>query len=166
MSRRVLAAVAVVLLQAAPAVRAQDLTGWAYKLLATDGKPVSEKDFGTVPKGALLQHRFPMTNIYAVPLAIQTRVSCDCVTVTPSKAVLQPREPGYLDIQMDTRRFNGAKSVTVFMTVIHQQTSASDQYYTSTAILTIKGFCRTDVSLNPGVVNFGIVPAASRCSRP
>jgi hypothetical protein len=133
-------------------VRAQEQAGWAYKLFTNkDGRAITEHDFGTVPKGAMLTHRFPLINMYSVPLTIQTRVSCDCVTVSLSKQILQSRESGYMDIQMDTRRFNGPKMVTVFFTVLHPQ-------YTSTALINIKANCRTDVTLNPGGVNFGIVP--------
>lgn len=134
----------------AASAQVQEQPGWAHKMFSSDGKAVLEHDFGSVPKGAILQHRWPLSNIYAVPLTIQTRVSCDCVSVSVSQQTLQPRQTGFLDIQMDTRRFVGAKVVSVFFTVVHPQ-------YTSTAILTIKGFCRTDVALNPGAVNFGIV---------
>jgi hypothetical protein len=68
-----------------------------------------------------------------------------------SRQTLQPKETGHLDVLMDTRRFAGPKVVTVFMTVVHPQ-------YTSTAVFNVKAVCRTDVTLNPGAVNFGIVP--------
>jgi len=134
----------------AVSAQTQEQPGWAHKMFSADGKAVLEHDFGTVPKGAILQHRWNLTNIYAVPLTIQTRVSCDCVSIALSSQTFQPRQTGHIDIQMDSRRFVGAKVVSVFFTVVHPQ-------YTSTAILTIKGFCRTDVALNPGAVNFGIV---------
>lgn len=140
-----------VILAAVAVAPAQEPVGWAHKLLAKDGKPLIEHDFGTAPQGAQLQERFPVTNIYSVPLQFQLRVSCDCVTVTLSQHTLQPKESGYLDVTMDTRRFTGAKVVTIFMTVVHPQ-------YTSTAVFNVKGFCRTDVVLNPGTVNMGFVP--------
>lgn len=152
MVSRVGVAIAFVLSLLGSTAVAQDQAGWAHKLLTDDkGKPATEHDFGVVPKGALLPFRFHVNNPYAVPLSIQTRVSCDCVSVTASKPTLQAREKGYLDIQMDTRRFNGPKVVTIFFTVFHPQ-------YTSTALVTIKANCRTDVTLNPGAINFGIVP--------
>ncbi len=132
-------------------VNAQDQFGWAQQLLLVDGKPATDKDFGTVAKGAMLQHRIPVTNKYGVPLNIQLGVSCDCVKVTSSKAILQPRETTTLDIEMDTRRFNGHKEVVIYFTVANQQ-------YFSTALVKVKANCRTDVAMNPGVVNFAIVP--------
>lgn len=145
-----IASFAVILALAAP-VSAQEQFGWAHKLLNPGGKQATEHDFGPVAKGSLLQHRIPITNIYGVPLNVQLGVSCDCVTVTCNKPVLQPKESAVLDIQMDSRRFNGPKEVTVFFTVVNQQ-------YFSTALFKLKALCRTDVAMNPGVVNFNIVP--------
>src|SRR5688500_17063790 len=99
------------LLAATPAVPAQ---GWANKLF----KDQTSHDFGTVARGAQLYHRFPLTNIYAVPLEItNVRVSCGCLTATPSAKVRGPREAGHIDVLMDTRRFNGQKAVTIHVSV-------------------------------------------------
>ena len=49
-----------------PAFSMED--GWAKKLF----KEQTAHDFGTVARGAQLYHRFPVTNIYAVPLEITT----------------------------------------------------------------------------------------------
>lgn len=150
MSRRLLAA--VILLSGALAAPAQQPEGWAHKLFVSpDNKPVTGKDFGLVPKGPQLHESFKLSNIYGVPLSISTGVSCDCITVTVSKQVLQPREQGTLEISMDTRRFSGPKAVNVFFTVANQQ-------YTSTAVLKVQANCRIDVTVNPGTVNFGVVP--------
>ena len=52
---------------------------WADKMF----KGETTHDFGSVPRGAQLFHRFKITNIYAVRLEIvQVRTSCGCVTVT------------------------------------------------------------------------------------
>ena len=139
---------------AAPA-GAQDQFGWAHQLLIDNGKPATEHNFGTVAKGAMLQHRIPVINKYGLPLTIQLGVSCDCVKVTANKAQLQPTESTALDIEMDTRRFNGQKEVIVYFTV---QGQINGQPYFSTALVKLKAFCRTDVAMNPGVVNFNIVP--------
>ncbi len=127
----------------APGAAAQ---GWANKLF----KNQTSHDFGTVPRGAQLLHRFPITNIYAVPLEIsQVRVSCGCATATPSSKVLKPRESGTIDVTMDGRRFSGAKTVSVHVTV--------GPTYVSTAELRVSANSRADVVFNPGQVNFGTV---------
>jgi hypothetical protein len=136
----------------APATCAQ---GWANKLF----KNQTAHDFGTVPYGAQLLHRFPITNIYAVPLEVsQVRVSCGCVTATPSKKVLQSRESGTIDVTMDGRRFKGAKTVSVYISV--------GPTYVSTAELRVSANSRTDVVFNPGQVNFGNVAQGQTPSQP
>ncbi len=108
-------------------------------------------NFGSVPHGAQLHHRFPMTNIWAVPLELtNVRVSCGCVTTTPSTRILQPRESGYLDITMDARRFTGPKTVTIYVTVGPQ--------YTATSALQVSAHSRADIVFNPGQISFGVVP--------
>src|SRR3954463_15654733 len=89
------------LMAVAPLAQGQEATGWAAKLFRTeDGKIPAGHDFGVVPKGAFLRHRFPITNIYAVPLHVTPDPKCSCVTatVTPQNGILQPRETGYLDV--------------------------------------------------------------------
>lgn len=147
------------LLSIAPPLRAQDQpTGWAGKMFAVEGKIPSGYDFKSVPKGAMLQHRFPVTNPYAVPLTITTTVSCGCVTATPTPQVLQPKESGTLDITMDTTRFNGQKTVTVYVTVSHPQ-------FWSTHMLTVQAVCRGDVELTPAQAVFGMVPVGQPATR-
>ncbi len=124
-----------------PALSAQ---GWANKLF----KDQTTHDFGTVARGAQLYHRFPITNIYAVPLEVtNARVSCNCVTANPVPKLLQPRETGYVEVFMDARRFSGRKDVTVYITV--------GPTFVSTAELKVSAISRADVVFNPGEVNFG-----------
>jgi hypothetical protein len=134
----------LILLTAAPAFSQEE--GWANKLF----KDQTSHDFGTVARGAQLYHRFPVRNIYAVPLEFTNlRVSCGCVTATPVPKVLQPRESGYIEVSMDARRFNGPKSVTVFVTV--------GPTFISTAELKVSAHSRADVVFNPGQISFGAV---------
>jgi hypothetical protein len=143
MRRLVLAAVTMI--ATAPVVSAQS-SAWADKLF----KGASSHDFGTVPRGAQLYHQFQMTNIWAVPLQIESvRTSCGCVTATASQQILQPRESAFLDIKMDAHRFTGPKTVTIYVTVGPQ--------FTSTATLRVSANSRTDVVFNPGQISFGVV---------
>jgi RNA polymerase sigma factor (sigma-70 family) len=132
-------------MSAAPAA-AQSLS-WADKMF----KGTTTHDFGGVPRGAQLYRRFPMTNIWAVPIEIMNvHTSCGCVTATPSAKILQPRETGYLDVTMDSRRFTGHKSASVYIMVGPQ--------YISTATVRVWANSRADVAFKPGQVNFGVVP--------
>src|SRR5947209_11767654 len=128
--------------------------GWANKLF----KDQLSHDFGTVALGAQVYHRFPITNVYAVPLEITNiRGSCGCVTGTPVPKVLQPRETGYVEVTMDARRFRGPKSVTVFVTV--------GPTFVSTAELKVSATSRADVVYNPGQVTFGAVSPGQASSQ-
>jgi hypothetical protein len=125
---------------------AQTTSQWADKLFGG----VTTHDFGVVPRGAQLKHSFKMTNIYKVPLEItDLRASCSCVTATANVRVLQPNESTYLNIVMDGRRFNGAKTVKVHLTVGPE--------YVSTATLTISANARQDVVFTPNEIDFGNV---------
>jgi hypothetical protein len=119
---------------------------WADKMF----KGANEHNFGSVPRGAQLYHRFLMTNIWAVPLELTSvRVSCGCVTATPSVKLLQPSQSAYLDVTMDAHRFTGSKTVSIYITLGPQ--------YTSTATLRVSANSRADVVFNPGQINFGVV---------
>jgi hypothetical protein len=126
---------------------AQAQTSWADELVTTS----KTHDFGSVPRGAQLFHRFKVYNKYAARLEIiQTRTSCGCVTVTPSVKALNPKEEATIDITMDARRFTGAKTVSIYVTVGPE--------YVSTATLVVSANSRADVVFNPGQVSFGMVP--------
>src|SRR5262249_2082688 len=120
-------------------------TEWANKLFEE-----TSKDFGTCPRGAQLKHSFKMTNIYKVPLEFtDVTPKCNCVTCTLTHKVLQPNEPGYLNIVMDGTRFTGHKAVNIQVRVGPQ--------FVSTATVTVQAVARQDVTFNPGSVNFGVV---------
>jgi uncharacterized protein DUF1573 len=139
----VLAGLALVALAGSAAAQT---TAWANKLFGGD----NSHDFGTVARGAQLKYAFKMTNIYKVPLEItQTRVSCGCVTVTPSAKVLQPGETAQLNVNMDGTRFSGQKSVDIYVTVGPE--------FVSTAVVQVRANARQDVVFNPGEIDFGVI---------
>lgn len=146
-----LATIALALVTSAATAQSDD---WANKLF----KDGASHDFGTVPHGAELYYRFPITNIYAVPLdIINVRVSCGCVKAVPTVQQLQPRESAFLDVNMDAHRFVGPKTVTIYFSV--------GPKYISTATLQVSANSRQDVVLNPGEMNFGIVQRGQRPER-
>jgi hypothetical protein len=137
---------ALSLFSAAAAPAAAQTTAWADKLFGG----VNTHDFGVQPRGSQLKHKFKIANIYKVPLEItDIRVSCGCLTATPSKKVLQPNEVGSLDINMDGTRFVGPKTIRIFVTVGPE--------FVSTATLTVSANARMDVVFNPGEIDFGLV---------
>jgi hypothetical protein len=120
--------------------------GWAEKMFP-DG---ISHDFGNVPRGAQLCHKFTITNIYAVRMEITgINSGCGCVTATAGKRVLEPRESTVLEVNMDARRFTGSKTVAVRVSVGPE--------YTSTADIKVTANSRSDIVFNPGEVSFGTV---------
>jgi hypothetical protein len=125
---------------------------WGNKFFVPkDPPPVVVHDFGTVPWGTTLTHRFPLTNLYAVPMQIvkDPEVSCGCTRVVRYTQKLEPRESGFIEVEMDGRQFQGAKTVNI-------QVRFGPKYQ-STAILQVRAFARTDVTIKPGLVNFNTV---------
>jgi hypothetical protein len=125
--------------------------GWAEKMF----KEGTSHDFGNVPLGTQLFHRFTITNIYAVRMEIVSIHSgCDCTKATASKRVLEPRETATIDVNMDAKRFNGQKTVVVRVTVGPE--------YTSTAELKVTANSRADIVFNPSQISFGTVNAGDK----
>jgi len=127
---------------------------WADKMF----KDGLVHDFGVVPKGAQLFHRFTITNIYSVKMEIvNIRSGCGCTSATSSVKVLEPRESATIDVTMDARRFSGSKTVIVYVTVGPE--------YVSTAEIRVTGNSRSDVVFNPGQVAFGVVSQGQKAEQ-
>ncbi len=143
----------MLVLGSVPTARAQN-SAWADKLF----KGVTEHDFGNVPRGAQLHHRFYLTNIYAVDLQlINVRTSCGCVTATPATKVVRTKQTTYIDVNMDARKFTGAKAISIYVTVGPE--------YVSTATLKVSANSRADVVFNPGQINFGVVAKGQKAQQ-
>jgi hypothetical protein len=142
----------MVVVSAASSASAQ--APWAEKMF----KDGLNHDFGSVPRGAQLSHRFVISNIYAVRMEITSvKSGCGCVTATPVKRVLEPRESTTIDITMDARRFTGAKTVGITITV--------GPDYISSAQLRVSANSRADIVFNPGQVSFGTVTRGQAASQ-
>lgn len=149
---RVVALVVAVHLGGATLAAAQER--WAEKMFMKEGSREVETshDFGSVPHGAQLYYRFPMTNIYAVPLEIKdVHVSCGCVKARAAAKTLGVKESSYIEINMDTTIFTQSKTVEVKVWI------GDGAQFSSTAILKVSAFSRRDVVFNPGQANFAIV---------
>src|SRR5262249_21615036 len=120
--------------------------GWAEKMF----KDGLTHDFGPVPRGAQLFHRFTVTNIYAVRMEITgVKSGCGCVTANAPRRVLEPLESTTLGVSMAARRFTGPKTVSIRVTVGPE--------FISGAELKVSANSRADVVFNPGQVTFGTV---------
>lgn len=129
---------------------------WANKMFSpTHQVEIVSHDFKSVPRGAQLLYRFPMKNVWKVPIEImEFRASCGCTTPSVTKRKLEPGETGYLEAKMDTRRFTGLKTVSIYVKV--------GPLYQSTATVQVTANSRSDVVFNPGQINFGVVPGGQK----
>jgi Protein of unknown function (DUF1573) len=153
--RRVSWAFSLVLL--APALApAQASDGWAAKLF----KDGTSHDFGSVPYGGVLAHKFTITNIYAVPLQfVPSKPTCGCVTLAANpNLLLQPRETGTVEIFMDTRKMPTPQKTVQIAFSVQSQPGTTPEPFFSSSVLTVAASYRRDVVLNPSQVSFGVVP--------
>lgn len=108
------------------------------------------KDFGSVPRGPTLKHDFKVTNNTKQAVSISSlRVSCGCVAVTAKAYTLQPGEVTTIHATMDTTRFTGPKTVTIFV-------QFSEPKFEEVR-LWVQANGRNDFILTPDTFRFGTV---------
>lgn len=106
------------------------------------------RDFGSVPRGPVLHHTFRLTNNTSTPVHISgVRVSCGCVSASPLQYELAPGQSSGILAQIDTRRFTGVKSVTIYVNF--------DQPQWDEVHLVVQANSREDVTLTPESLAFG-----------
>jgi hypothetical protein len=117
------------------------------------------KDFGSVPRGPTLTHHFRVVNKTRQPVSIfNVRVSCGCVTASALKTYLNPGEETAILAKMDTSRFTGPKTVTVYVQF--------DKPNFEEVRLWVQANGRNDFALSPDTLGFGqvkrgVTPTAS-----
>jgi len=108
------------------------------------------KDFGHVSRGPTLKHHFRVVNnTKSTVTASGVRVSCGCVSATLLASVLKPGESTTLEARMDTTRFTGPKTVTIFVTF-------SEPEFREVR-LWVQANGRNDFVLSPDTFNLGQV---------
>ncbi len=116
------------------------------------------RDFGVVPRGPTLTHSFKLANnTQQVAQITSVRVSCGCVSATVMSGTLQPGQSTVVLAQMDTRRFTGAKTVTIYV----QFTQPEFQEVR----LTVSAFGRDDIAIQPDNIAFGAIARGSTPSK-
>jgi hypothetical protein len=133
-----------ILLTVASGAKGQD-TDWAKEIFGA-----SSYDFGVVARGAKVEHKFPFENKWEEPLIITSLTSsCGCTKPKLDKTNLKTWEKGELTVAIDTRSFLGRKDATINIRLAPPFPSEV-QIHTHTYI-------RSDVVVQPGVVQFGPV---------
>ncbi len=75
-----------------------------------------EWDFGYIPKGATVTHRFVLTNVGDKPMKIvKVKPACGCTNAPLTKDLLQPGESTDLEVAFNSRGYTGkaTKSVNI-----------------------------------------------------
>src|SRR5215471_19106090 len=110
----------------------------------------SRHDFGTVARGSKTQFHFKFTNPYIEPAHISSvRSSCSCTSPEASKADIKTFESGEVVANFNTSAFTGNHQATLTVTF--------DKPYAAEVQLQVYGNIRTDVEMQPGVVELGSV---------
>ena len=108
-------------------------------------------DFGTVARGAKVEHRFVVENLYEEDAHIRSlSSSCGCSTPTVAKRLLKTWEKTEVVVMLDTRGFLGRKDATIEVDF--------DRPFEAKVQLHVHAFIRGDIVVQPGAVQFGVVP--------
>jgi hypothetical protein len=113
------------------------------------------KDFGSVPRGPAQKHQFRVVNRTQQAVNISSvRASCGCVTAYAAKSFLQPGEETAIVALMDTTRFTGPKSVTIYVQF--------DRPSFEEVRLWVQANGRNDFNLAPDTLTFGQVKRGTK----
>ena len=123
--------------------RAQD---WAKAMFGNN----TTYDFGVVARGAKVEHRFAVENIYEEDAHIQSvSSSCGCSTPQVNRQLLKTWEKAEVLVTLDTRKFQGRKDTTIKVVF--------DQPFPAEVQLHVYAYIRSDVVVQPGAAQFGTV---------
>ncbi len=119
---------------------------WATKMFTT-----TSHDFRSVAAGAKAEFRFQLKNLYEEDVHIKSvRSSCGCTHPVITKSDLKTFESGEIVAEFNTRMDTGGqKSATI--------TVVFDKPFYAEVQLQVSGFIRSDVVLQPGLIDFGTV---------
>ena len=107
-------------------------------------------DFGVVARGAKVEHRFIVENIYEEDAHIQSVSSnCGCSSPQVNRKLLKTWEKAEVLVTVDTRGFYGRKDATI--------TVVFDKPFPAEVQLHVRTYIRSDIVVQPGVVSFGPV---------
>ncbi|NLF09291.1 MAG: DUF1573 domain-containing protein [Pirellulaceae bacterium] len=134
----------------APAVWGQE---WAKEMFEK-----TTHNFGVVARGAKVEHRFVLENIYVEDVQIRSVSStCGCAKIEVTKKLLKTWEKSEIVVQVDTRGFLGRKDSTI--------TVVFDQPFYAEVQLHVHSYIRSDVVIQPWAAEFGTVAQGAGASQ-
>jgi hypothetical protein len=103
-------------------------------------------DFGTVARGAKVEHSFGVENIYLEDAHIKSaEASCGCTNPQVPVQILKTWKKAYVVAHIDTVNFQGQKDVTIKVLF--------DKPFPAEVQLFVHCYIRSDVVLDPGAVH-------------
>jgi hypothetical protein len=112
--------------------------------------PSRSFDAGTVARGSKVRHAFLLVNRLDQPVHISTwRTKCGCTEVHVGASTIPPGTQTTIEAVLDTTRFLGYKPSGLTLVL--------DQPAYIEVDLNLSCFIRGDITMNPGLVDFGVV---------
>jgi Protein of unknown function (DUF1573) len=116
--------------------------------------PERSFDAGNVAKGSKVRHTFPVVNRLNQPIHIASyKPKCGCTKVEIGAYDVPPGTQTTIAAVIDTTNFQGYKPSGLTLVI--------DRPYYAEIDLNFSCYIRTDLVMNPGAVDFGIVTRAS-----
>jgi hypothetical protein len=115
-------------------------------------------DFGTVTEGDVVSHAFPFENCGTASLTIRGLAGdCGCTAAVASARTIEPGQTGQIRVSFKTQDYKGKQVREVYVT--------SDDQATPRARLTLSGFVRAYLDINPSYVYFGTIGRAAKVAK-
>jgi hypothetical protein len=120
---------------------------WAERMFSQE-----KQDFGLVARASDVRHRIEVKNPYAETVHIlKVDTTCGCTAGTPSTKTIRTHEKAYVEVVMNTWKFQGHKNSNVDVTLQYEGGQPV------TVRIPIHAEIRQDIVVNPGLINFGTV---------
>ena len=145
--------VGLVVALAGAQANAQDAFKWARDMFEKQ-----DHNFGVVARGSDTRYRLKVTNKYVETVHISNvTTSCGCTAAKPSADTLASRESAYIELTMDTKKFQHQKDSSV--------TVVFDRPLYAEVRIPVHAYIRSDVVLTPGGAQFGPVSPGADAER-
>jgi Protein of unknown function (DUF1573) len=107
-------------------------------------------DVGIVARGAKVEHKFVIENIYEEDVHIESvRATCGCTKLKINRPFLKPWEKAEITVAYDTNSSLGQKDATISVVF--------DYPLNDEVQIQVHAFVRTDVVVKPSAIEFGTV---------
>jgi hypothetical protein len=113
------------------------------------------RDFGTVARGAVAEHRFVLENVFLEDVEIgSVTAACGCTKLTTTKKLIKTYETAEIVAELDTRRFTGFKEATINVSLSYRPQDPKRGTVSANVQLKLRAFIRGDIVFEPGQVQF------------